>query len=169
MSGPMSDRVSKLAEEFYGEIATTRNMIARVPANKFEWQPHPKSMSLGVLAIHLSELLDWQTVTLQSDDYDIAGGPPPRSMPDSTEDLLQEYDAKLERLRAAFAKASAADLDHLWTLRNGDYVIFTETKEWVVRTHGIGHMAHHRGQLSVFLRLLDIPVPPSYGPTADES
>ncbi len=164
----MNDPVSQLAEEYYREIATTRRMLARVPEDHFDWKPHPKSMTLGVLATHISELLLWQTFTLEKDEYDIAGPRPPRVVPGTTEELLRTYDGYLEKLRASFARTSPADLDLPWTLRNGDSLIFTEPKALVVRTHGIGHMAHHRGQLSVYLRLLNVPVPPSYGPTADE-
>lgn len=164
----MSDSVARFSDEISREIQTTRRMLERAPEDRFDWRPHPKSMSLGELAVHLTELLWWQTVTLDTDGFDFSVRREPRSIPDSTAELLEQFDAKAEELQQALARTRDADLSEVWTLRNGDHVILADPKCDVIRTFGISHMAHHRGQFSVYLRLLDVPVPPSYGPTADE-
>lgn len=165
----MTGSVAKFTEEVSREIQTTRRMLERAPEDRFDWRPHPRSMSLGELAVHLAELLWWQSVTLKRDEYDFSVRREPRTIPDSTAALLQDYDAKAQELLQALARTRDADLSRVWTLRNGDHVIFADPKSDVLRTFGISHMAHHRGQFSVYLRLLDVPVPPSYGPTADET
>ena len=150
------------------ELATTRRMLERVPDEHFAWKPHERSMSLGTLAAHLANLLWWQTVTIQQDGLDFAEPQPPRTVPENRAALLQDFDEKAAVLRETLAQTDAAALARPWTLRRGDHVIFTLPKAAVLRSFGISHMVHHRGQLSVYLRLLDVPVPPSYGPTADE-
>lgn len=150
------------------ELATTRRMLERVPDEHFAWKPHEKSMSLGTLAAHLANLLWWQTATLEQDEFDMAAPQPPRTVPESREALLREFDEKAAVLREALAQTDEAALARPWTLRRGDHIIFTQPKAAILRSFGISHMVHHRGQLSVYLRLLDVPVPPSYGPTADE-
>ena len=150
------------------ELATTRRMLERVPEEHFAWKPHEKSMSLGALAAHIANLLWWQTMTLRQDEFDLAAPQPPRTAPESRAALLREFDEKAAVLREALAQTDEAALARPWTLRRGDHVIFTMPKAAVLRSFGISHMAHHRGQLSVYLRLLDVPGPPSYGPTAHE-
>ena len=150
------------------ELATTRRMLERLPEEHFAWKPHDKSMSLGALASHIANLLWWQTTMLQQDGFDMAAPQPPRTAPESRAALLQEFDEKATVLREALAQTDEATLAQPWTLRRGDHVIFTQPKAAILRGFGISHMVHHRGQLSVYLRLLDVPVPPSYGPTADE-
>ncbi len=164
----MLSTLTKLITEIRREIATTRRMLERAPEDRFDWRPHPKSMSLGDLAAHLAEILWWQTVTLERDEFDFSLPRERRAIPESTAALLQTFDAKAAELERALASTDMADLSSRWTLRNGDHVILSDPKADVVRTFGISHMVHHRGQLSVYLRLLEVPVPPSYGPTADE-
>ena len=151
------------------ELAITRRMLERVPEEHLAWKPHEKSMSLGTLAAHLANLLWWQTTTLERDEFDVAAPQPPRTAPESREALLQAFDEKAAVLREALARTDEAALASPWTLRRGDHIIFTMPKAAVLRSFGISHIVHHRGQLSVYLRLLDVPVPPSYGPTADEA
>lgn len=150
------------------ELAATRRMLERLPDEHLAWKPHEKSMSLGALAAHITNLLFWQTTTLQQDDFDMAGPQPPRGAPESREALLREFDEKAAVLREALAHTDEAALARPWSLKRGDHMIFTWPKVAVLRAFGISHMVHHRGQLSVYLRMLDVPVPPSYGPTADE-
>ncbi len=150
------------------EIATTRRMLERVPEEHLAWKPHEKSMSLGALASHIANLLWWQTLMLEHDEFDMAAPQPTVTAPESRAALLQEFDEKVAVLREALAQTDEAALARPWTLRRGDHVIFIQPKIAVLRGFGISHMVHHRGQLSVYLRLLDVPVPPSYGPTADE-
>ena len=150
------------------ELATTRRMLERVPDEHFAWKPHEKSMSLGALAAHIANVLTWQDLTLKRDEFDFAVSPPPRDRPENREALLRQFDENAAVLRETLAQTEAAVLAEPWSLKHGDHVIFTQSKAAVLRSFGISHMVHHRGQLSVYLRLLDIPVPPSYGPTADE-
>lgn len=150
------------------ELATTRRMLERLPEEHLSWKPHEKSMSLGVLAAHLANLLFWQTMVLQDDAFDMAEPQPPRDAPVSRDALLREFDEKAAVLREALAQTDEVVLARPWSLKRGDHVLFTQPKAAILRTFGISHMVHHRGQLSVYLRLLDVPVPPSYGPTADE-
>lgn len=150
------------------EIATTRRMLKRAPEEKYAWKPHEKSMSLGDLVSHLAHLLWWGTTTLTTDELDMAGPFPRRTAPENRAALLDEFDRKADELRHAVGGLAEEDLARMWTLRVGSHVIFSEPKADVFRSFTISHMAHHRGQLSVYLRLLNVSVPPSYGPTADE-
>lgn len=151
------------------ELKMTRRMLDRVPEAHFAWRPHEKSMSLGELAAHLANVLWWQTAALQEDGFDLANGPRTRSAPESHASLMHKFDENAADLREAMAAADAESLSAPWTLSNGERTYFTLPRAAVLRTYGISHLVHHRGQLSVYLRLLDVPVPPTYGPTADES
>lgn len=149
------------------ELAATRRMLERVPDEHFGWKPHEKSMSLGELASHLANLLDWNVHILRDDEIDLATlGAPPRAA--NRADLLQGFDEKKAALDAVAEAFDTATLGETWTLRNGEQVFFALPRAAVLRNFGISHMVHHRGQLSVYLRLLDVPLPRTYGPTADE-
>jgi len=150
------------------ELATTRRILERAPAAQYEWRPHEKSFSLGHLVAHITELLWWGITTLEEDGFDAGAPRPPRESPKSTEDLLVRFDGLAEKLLGLVEALTEEGLEKPWTLRNGDMVWFTNTKGNVLRQWCISHLAHHRGQLSVYVRLLDVPVPSSYGPTADE-
>lgn len=151
------------------EIDTTRRVLERVPAEHFAWKPHERSMSLGVLASHLTTLLYWQLTILQRDEFDLASaGPPPAASITGTEDLLQTYDASAAAVLEALDAAGDAELQEEWTLRRGDQVVMRRPRLAILRTMGISHMVHHRAQLGVYLRLLGVPVPAVYGASADE-
>jgi uncharacterized damage-inducible protein DinB len=156
-----------LLPEFDQEMAGTRRVLERMPADKFSWQPHPKSFALGKLATHVAQLPSWTTLTLNSEEFDVSL---PREAPkvNSTEELLALFDKSSSEAREALAKASNEDWSKPWTLRNGDHVIFTMPRIAVLRTMVMNHTIHHRAQLTVYLRLNDIPVPGLYGPSADE-
>jgi uncharacterized damage-inducible protein DinB len=151
------------------ELATTRRVLERLPEEQFAWKPHEKSMSLGRLAAHVVDLVHWQTMTLQSEGLDLAGagsfGP---EIPASRADLLKTFDANVAAVNEALARASEAALRHVWTLRMGPKVILSMPRLAVLRTMCLSHMINHRAQLCVYLRLLDVPVPSVYGPSADE-
>ncbi len=151
------------------ELASTRKILERMPAEQFGWKPHAKSMSLGELATHTSNLLQWIVMTIKFDEFDFAKPSPSPEVPATTADLLAVYDQNAAAAREAVAAADETLLNRPWTLRNGEMVFFTQPTGSVLRSFCISHMVHHRGQLSVYLRLLDIPVPPTYGPTADEA
>ncbi len=170
----MSDNAAVLAPTYLAmgdlerELATTRRMLERAPEEFFSWKPHEKSMSLGELVAHLSHLLWWNAITLTEDELDMSKPFPKPVIPDSTEALLRDFDEKADVLRQIVANFDIADMARDWTLRAGPQIFLQLPKADVYRMYCVSHMAHHRGQLSVYLRLLDVPVPPSYGPTADE-
>lgn len=150
------------------ELASTRRVLERVPEDHLSWKPHEKSMSLGGLALHLANVLTWQSGIMAADAFDLAHVPPNLAPPTSRRQILDAFDANRE---AVLAAAEALDDDALaatWTLRIGDHVLSRQPRATALRMLGLSHMVHHRAQLGLYLRLLDIPLPPVYGPTADE-
>lgn len=156
----------KLLPEFDQEMASTRRVIERVPDDKAEWKPHPKSFSLAHLAQLLAWLPGWIGQTLTSTELDLSSGGGYSN--ESTKTLLNLFDENVRKSRAAIAAAKDADYDVTWSLKMKGQVLFSAPRGDVVRQH-ISHLSHHRGQMTVYLRLLDVPVPSVYGPTADES
>ncbi|HEY9422956.1 MAG TPA: DinB family protein [Thermoanaerobaculia bacterium] len=156
-----------LLPEFDQEMKTTRRIIENAQTEKFAWKPHDKSFSFGDLATHVAQLVSWGSVVMSSDELDI-GGNFPRPQIGSTQDILDLFDKNVADTRAALANASDEEFMKPWTLRKGDHTVFTLPKVAVVRAMVMNHIIHHRGQLSVYLRLNDIPVPSIYGPSADE-
>jgi uncharacterized damage-inducible protein DinB len=156
---------ASLIPEFDQEMKSTRRVLERVPSDKADWRPHPKSFPLGHLAQLLSWMPGWITNAVQETKLDLgkAGG---YSM-QKTETLLDGFDRNVREAREALAKASAEDFAVTWSLTHGDRVLIAMPRSDVVR-QTISHLSHHRGQMTVYLRLLDIPVPSIYGPTADE-
>jgi uncharacterized damage-inducible protein DinB len=150
-------------------MAGTRRVLERVPVDKFSWQPHDKSMSFNRLAVHVAELPAWATMTLNTSELDFAATPYAPAKVETTEDLLNIFDKSASEARAALAGAGDEEFFKPWTLRNGDQVFFTMPKVAVLRGFVMNHIIHHRAQLTVYLRLNDIPVPGLYGPSADES
>ena len=150
------------------ELETTRRVLARVPAEKVSWKPHDKSMSLGALSWHVANIVMWQKLILQHDEYDLATGPPSRTDDPPIEETIAHFEANAGPLQAALETADDDMLNRPWRLRFGDQVILHTTRVRTLRGFGISHMIHHRAQLTVYLRLLDVPVPSVYGPTADE-
>jgi len=156
-----------LLAEFDHEMGTTRRLLERVPDVQLNWKPHEKSMTLGGLATHLSNLPNWGTTILTDASYDLAAGPPNLTQAGSRADVLSHFDAAVAQTRAALDKTDA-ELGARWTLRRGDQEMFSLPRAAAFRTFVLYHIVHHRGQLSVYLRLNNIPVPSIYGPTADE-
>jgi len=154
-----------LLPEFDQEMASTRRLLERVPGDKGPWKPHPKSFALGHLAQLVSWMPGWIAQTLRQPHLDLAGAGGYSFEP--TAKLLQGFDANVKAGREALAAATDADFAAPWSLKHGERVLFTAPRGVVVRQH-FGHLSHHRGQLTVYLRLLDVPIPPIYGPTADE-
>src|SRR4051812_6213084 len=150
------------------ELALTRRMLERVPDGNFEWRPHGKSMTLGRLAMHLAELPGLARTILSADELDFAtSGYRPRTA-SSTAELLAKFDELSAAMQATLDAADWTALGRRWRMRSGDAVILDDVKATLIRTVGISHMAHHRAQLGVYLRLLDVAVPGIYGPSADE-
>lgn len=157
--------------EFDHEMANTRKSIERIPQEKFDWKPHTKSMSMGGLATHLANIPTWATRALKSDSFDIApqGGEPLRIPPaESLQEVLEAFDKNVAEARAAIAEASDEELMKPWSLLSGGETMMTLPRAVVLRSFILNHTIHHRGQLSLYLRLNDIPVPGLYGPSADE-
>lgn len=159
--------VDTLLQEMDREAETTRKMLARVPADKFDWKPHPKSMNLFSLSTHLAELSSWVSLALTTDGLDFAAEPYSPPAVRTAQDLMDLFEKSHKEGRAELAKATDEDLKPNWTMRSGDQVHAVFTKLETIR-HAFSQTIHHRAQLGVFLRLLDIPIPGSYGPSADE-
>ena len=159
--------VDMLLGEFTHEAAQTRKVLERIPFDKVEYRPHEKSMTLGKLAAHVADLTSWTALVLTATELDLAGGyvTPPFA---STEELLSIFDKHVETTKAALAGATDEELGVTWTLRAGSHVIMAMPRGQMVRGMCFNHIVHHRGQLSVYLRLVDVPVPGMYGPSADE-
>jgi uncharacterized damage-inducible protein DinB len=162
----MSKKEDFLAE-FKRESASTRKMLSRVPMDKLAWRPHEKSNSLEQLAKHIANLPNMLYSAIATDERNLAGIAPLPPI-ESTEQLLAFFDANYEKAVAAFDGLSDDMMGRKWELKAGDRVFISTTKEDAMRYMYFNHTYHHRGQLSVYLRLLDVPVPGMYGPTADE-
>ena len=154
-------------KEMEREAQTTRKMLQRVPTDKFQWQPHPKSMTMQRLATHIAELPTWVTMGLNTSELDFAKNEYKPTVVNNTEELLAYFEKCFKEGKESLEKATEDDLLPDWTLRNGDQIYSTEKKHEVIRM-AYCQIVHHRAQLGVFLRLLDIPIPGSYGPSADE-
>lgn len=158
-----------LALELEHEAVSTRKMLERLPADKLAWQPHTKSMTLGQLAGHIVEMVSWTGPTLTQDELDFATmGYKPKVYTSGAE-LVADLDKNVADALAVLHRAPDESMAGNWTLRNGAEVYFTMPKATVMRSFVMNHIIHHRGQLTVYLRLLDIPVPSVYGPSADEA
>ena len=155
----------ELLPEFDMEMATTRKALERVPGEKGAWKPHEKSFSLGHLAQLVARMPGWLTLMLGNTEMDLGGGP--GYSLETTETLLRVFDENVREARHALEQVGDADLAVTWSLKMGGNVVMALPRKVVVR-QTINHLVHHRGQLSVYLRLLDVPVPSMYGPTADE-
>ncbi|MBD3404104.1 DUF664 domain-containing protein [candidate division GN15 bacterium] len=158
--------------EFDHEMANTRKTLERIPDNTFEWRPHDKSYTMQQLASHLAHMPSWTSFTLNDDSFDTAptdGEQATTPQAKSTADLLDTFDKNVATAREAIASAEDAQLMPPWSLKKAGEVIFTMPRFAVLRSFILNHTIHHRAQLTVYLRLNDIPVPALYGPSADES
>jgi uncharacterized damage-inducible protein DinB len=154
--------------ELQQESATTRRLLERLPESALSWKPHQKSMSMGHLAVHIARLLQLLNSILQQDDYDVAASDLKAPEPDSRAGILELFDQALATAVEALKKQPDERLLASWRLRNGEQVIFQMPRTSTIRSMVLNHVIHHRGQLSVYLRLQNVPLPPIYGPTADE-
>ena len=161
-----------LLPEFDQEMANTRKTLERVPDAKWPWKPHEKSGTLGWLASHVGTIPDWLTMTLSSESFDYApaDGKSTYAQPktENTKELLAVFDKSAAEARAKLTAASDADLLKAWSLLAGGKEVFTMPRVACVRGMIMNHLIHHRGQLTVYLRLVGVPVPALYGPSADE-
>jgi uncharacterized damage-inducible protein DinB len=160
-----------LLPEFDHEMANTRKVLERVPEAKFTWKPHPKSFEFGALAAHIANMTEWATMTIDQDSFDVAppGGQPHQNPKyTSTKDLVAAFDKGVADARAAIAGADDGKMMEPWSLLAGGQAMFRMPRVTVVRSFVMNHIIHHRAQLTVYLRLNEIPVPALYGPSADE-
>ena len=159
-----------LVPEFDHEMATTRTLLERVPESAGDWKPHPKSMTLGNLASHIASMPAWADVIMHERELDFAtpaGAKFATPAFRTTAELVESFDRNVRDARTHIAAGSDADMAEVWSLRAGPRKILTLPRAAVLRSFIMSHIIHHRGQLSVYLRLRDVPLPPIYGPTAD--
>lgn len=158
-----------LIAEMKHESSMTRKMLEKVPLDKKDWKPHEKSMTLGRLASHVAEITHWTSDIIHIDDFDFTKNynfnPQNASSP---EELIEIFQTNLDKAISDLSVMNDQDFDKTWTVRRGEQVMFQTPKKVALRGWAYNHLIHHRGQLSVYLRLLDVPVPGMYGPSADE-
>lgn len=157
-----------LSREIEYEGSQTKKVLERIPVDKFNWKPHEKSKEIGALAIHVAQIPSWTSRALASSEFDMATMK--REVPEikSADDLVKISDTNIQKAIEDLQKASDEDMMVMWTFRRGDQVVFSLPRAAVIRSMAMNHLVHHRGQLTVYLRLLNIPVPGIYGPSADE-
>lgn len=146
-------------------MASTRKLLERVPSDKGAWKPHEKSFALGHLAQLVASMPGWIAMSLREPYIDLAEFAGYSF--EATEALLRTFDTKVREAREALAAVTGPELEAPWSLKHGEQVLFTAPRGEVVREH-LNHLIHHRGQMTVYLRLVDVPLPQVYGPTADE-
>jgi uncharacterized damage-inducible protein DinB len=156
-----------LLAEYDHEIGTTRRLLERVPEERLAWKPHEKSMTLGGLATHLGNIPNWTARILDESSFDLALAPANVEPKTSRGDIHANFDASTKAARALMDKTDA-EYGARWTLKRGGQEMFSMPRLSVFRSFVLNHIIHHRGQLSVYLRLNNVPVPAIYGPTADE-
>ena len=158
-----------LLPEFDREFGNLRKVLQRIPADKFDWRPHPRANTMGWLASHLAELPTWGVMTLKGDSFDVdANGGYKMWMATTNDELVAKLDQNVAATREAIANASDEHWMQIWRLQKGGQEIFAMPRVAVIRGMIINHMIHHRAQLTVYMRMNDIPVPGLYGPSADE-
>jgi uncharacterized damage-inducible protein DinB len=160
--------IAELIQEFEAEARTTRRVLERVPGDKLTWTPHTKSMSLGRLAMHLASAPAAISTWPIADQYEFKGGDA-SPLPTSTDQIIAAHDKGVEQVKANLEKIGDSGLGASWSGVAGGKTLMTMPKAGLLRGLLMNHTYHHRGQLSVYLRLLDVPVPPIYGPSADEN
>jgi uncharacterized damage-inducible protein DinB len=158
-----------LLAELQHEAGNSRKMIERVPTDKLDWRPHEKSMTIGRLATHIADIPIWFSRTINADEFDFVTAVFNREVKENTEAILELFDKRLQEAIELLQSTSDEILNAPCTFRRGDHIFFQLPRKAVLRNFCYNHVYHHRGQLSVYLRLLDIPVPGMYGPSADET
>ena len=160
-------QMQQFQKEFEEELVTTRKMLSIVPNDRYDWKPHPKSMSIRQLATHIAELPSWIGLTFNTNELDFAVSEYKPKEINDTKSLVEYFEENAKDGRAQLAIGKEETLGEPWTMRNGEEIFFTKPKADVIRIT-FSQIIHHRAQLGVFLRLLDVPIPGSYGPSADD-
>jgi uncharacterized damage-inducible protein DinB len=161
------NRIQQFLKEMNEQALITRKMLQIIPDDKYDWKPHKKSMTIQQLSTHIAELPIWITMTLTTDELDFAAAPYQPSTINNTKDLMEFFEKSLVDGRSQLIDSNEAKLDENWTLRTGDQIHSLSSKAEVIRM-SLNQIVHHRAQLGVYLRLLDIPIPGSFGPSADD-
>jgi uncharacterized damage-inducible protein DinB len=161
--------VTPILQEFREEVATTRRALERVPADKLTWKPHPKSMSLGQLAWHIATVPGVLARLVQQESFDVTQGNFVPSQPKNLDEILSAYQQSIRDAEQGLQQMTDEQLRGNWRLMRKDQQLMNRPRMEIVRTIMLNHWYHHRGQLSVYLRLLNVPVPVTYGPSADEN
>ncbi|MEZ0541124.1 DinB family protein [Fibrella arboris] len=159
--------IELMLKEMDMEANTTRKMLSRIPDDQYDWAPHPRSMPMRNLAVHIAELPAWVSMALHTDGIDFATMDYTPTPVAHTAEVLTIFEKSLAEGKAALSQANEAQFERPWTMRHSETIISTDTKGEVIRM-AFSQTVHHRAQLGVYLRLLDIPIPGSYGPSADE-
>ncbi len=162
------DIIPLLLKEYEEEAKTTRKFLERVPIDKFSWRPHEKSMTMQNLVVHIAELPGWVGMTFHTNGIDFASSPYTPTPVSSSKELLELHQKSFDSGKKALEEAAEDDLWLEWTLQNGEQILSKLTKYETIRM-SFSQTTHHRAQLGVYLRLLNIPIPGSYGPSADEA
>ena len=157
----------ELLRELQQEAAVTRRYLALVPFDRADYKPHRNSETLGKLAIHVAETIAWWKEVIQNHDLDFKNFK--HVQIHSTDKLLAYFDSLLLEAENILRETSDADFEGMWSMRNGETIYFTLPKRQVVRTFCMNHLIHHRAQLGVYLRMIDIQIPATYGPSADDN
>jgi len=160
--------VEALLPEFDREMGLTRRLLERVPEGQFDWRPHSRSMTLGRLAEHLAQLPEWAALTLTQSGSEIAAPPDGHLRTSTRSGVLTLFDQNVSKARSALTGRTDAELMAPWTLTSQGKEVFTMPKATVLRTFVLNHLVHHRGQLTVYLRMHDVALPSIYGPSGDE-
>ena len=161
--------VEPIVGEFREEVATTRRALERVPADKLEWRPHPKSMTLGQLASHIAVIPGNLSRIVQQESFDVLQGNFVPPQPKNVHEILTAFEQSIREGEQGLLNLSDERARGIWRLMRGERELLHRPRIEIVRMIMLNHWYHHRGQLSVYLRLLNVPVPVTYGPTADES
>jgi uncharacterized damage-inducible protein DinB len=159
--------IENIISEFEQEAITTRKMLERIPDAKITWKPHEISMTIGRLGMHIAELHSWAVRCIQTEELNFDPTNFKPRTPGSHVEIVSEFENNLAKALEVLPSASDEMLEKQWKFRVGEHVVFDKPRKDVIRG-GINHIIHHRGQLSVYLRLLGVPLPNSYGPTADD-
>jgi len=155
--------------ELKHEAVSTKKILERVPVASLLWKPHEKSMSLERLATHVADIPHWVSDIIHIDDFDFFVNYKNRNTVTTQQELLDMFQRRLDKAIEDLQTLDDEKLNAKWTVRRGEQVIYELPKKVAIRSWAFNHLYHHRGQLSVYLRLLDVPVPGMYGPSADES
>jgi uncharacterized damage-inducible protein DinB len=160
--------IDVLLPEYDRETGVTRCLLERIPESRLDWHPHDTSMPLGRLASHLADLPRWIDIVMTRDEYDLNTHVHEAPAMTSTDDLVARFDRNVSSARGALVDATDSNLSSPWSLRRGKDELFRLPRIGVLRYFVLNHLVHHRGQLSVYLRMQGVPIPAIYGPSADE-